>query len=171
MPNQDPAFAKPFGNGPVRVGTQGLLRLCLKTFVAPLLPARLTAPGSPRMVILQPLLTASWLLTASCQSVKEFSRRHHPKGKFLSTDEEGNFSSVFKFINLFWFWSSISLCFGYHCRFGFSSFNRFFIIVRGAFSCKRLVDMIRLMASQGRQGWSYMYLVYTKTVDSIVRAL
>ena len=27
----------------------GLFRLCLKTFVAPFLPARLTAPGSPRM--------------------------------------------------------------------------------------------------------------------------
>ena len=27
-----------FGNGPVRVGTQGLFRLCLKTFVAPFLP-------------------------------------------------------------------------------------------------------------------------------------
>ena len=33
----------------MRVGTQGLFRLCLKTFVAPFLPARLTAPGSPRM--------------------------------------------------------------------------------------------------------------------------
>ena len=28
----------------------GLFRLCLKTLVAPFLPARLTAPGSPRMV-------------------------------------------------------------------------------------------------------------------------
>ena len=27
MPNQEPAFAWPFGNGPVRVGTQGLFRL------------------------------------------------------------------------------------------------------------------------------------------------
>ena len=33
----------------MRVGTQGLFRLYLKTFVAPFLPARLTAPGSPRM--------------------------------------------------------------------------------------------------------------------------
>ena len=49
MPNQELAFAWPFGNGPVRVGTQGLFRLYLKTFVAPFLPARLTAPGSPRM--------------------------------------------------------------------------------------------------------------------------
>ena len=49
MPNQEPAFAWPFGNGPVRVGTQGLFRLCLTTFVAPFLPALLTAPGSPRM--------------------------------------------------------------------------------------------------------------------------
>ena len=38
-----------FGNVPVRVGTQGLFRPYLKTFVAPFLPARLTAPGSPRM--------------------------------------------------------------------------------------------------------------------------
>ena len=34
----------------VRVGTEGLFRLCVKTFVAPFLPARLTAPRSPRMV-------------------------------------------------------------------------------------------------------------------------
>ena len=36
------AFAWPSGNGPVRVS-------CLKPFVAPFLPTRLTAPGSPRM--------------------------------------------------------------------------------------------------------------------------
>ena len=47
MPNQESAFAWPFGNGPVRVGTQGFFRLCLKTSVAPFLPTRLTAPGSP----------------------------------------------------------------------------------------------------------------------------
>ena len=41
-----------FGNGPVRVGTQGLFRLCLKTLVAPFLPVRLTAPGSPWMGLL-----------------------------------------------------------------------------------------------------------------------
>ena len=35
MPNQETALAWPFGNGPVSVGTQGLFRLCLKTFVAP----------------------------------------------------------------------------------------------------------------------------------------
>ena len=49
LPNQEQAFAWPFGNGLVRVGTQWLFRLCLKTFVAPFNPARLTAPGSPRM--------------------------------------------------------------------------------------------------------------------------
>ena len=48
VPNQEPAFAWPFGNGPVRVGTQGLFRLCLKTFVAPFLLARLTATRSPK---------------------------------------------------------------------------------------------------------------------------
>ena len=31
----------------MRVGTQGLFRPCLKTFVAPFLSARLTAPRSP----------------------------------------------------------------------------------------------------------------------------
>ena len=36
------AFAWPSGNGPVRVS-------CLKPFVAPFLPTRLTALGSPRM--------------------------------------------------------------------------------------------------------------------------
>ena len=36
-------------SGPVRVGTQGLFRLFLKTLVAPFLQTRLTAPGSPRM--------------------------------------------------------------------------------------------------------------------------
>ena len=49
VPNQEPVFAWLFGNGLVRVGTQGLFRQCLKTFIAPFLPARLTAPGSPRM--------------------------------------------------------------------------------------------------------------------------
>ena len=34
MPSQELALAWPFGNGPVRVGTQGLFRPCLKTFVA-----------------------------------------------------------------------------------------------------------------------------------------
>ena len=51
VPNQEPAFARPFGNGSVRVGTQGLFRPCLKTFVAPFNRARLTTPGSPRMAI------------------------------------------------------------------------------------------------------------------------
>ena len=49
LPNREPAFAWPFGNGPVRVGTRGLFHPCLKTFFATFLPARLTAPGSPRM--------------------------------------------------------------------------------------------------------------------------
>ena len=49
MPNQEPASAWIFGNSSVRVGTRGLFRPCLKTFVPPFLPTRLTAPGSPRM--------------------------------------------------------------------------------------------------------------------------
>ena len=39
-----------FGNSSVRVGTQGLFRPYLKTFVPPFLPTRLTATRSPRMV-------------------------------------------------------------------------------------------------------------------------
>ena len=31
MPSQEPAFAWPFGNGPVTIGTQGLFRSCLNT--------------------------------------------------------------------------------------------------------------------------------------------
>ena len=42
VPGQEPAFAWPSGNGPVRVSS-------LKPFVAPFLPTRATAPGSPRM--------------------------------------------------------------------------------------------------------------------------
>ena len=49
MFKQEPALTWPFGNGPVRVGTQGLFHQRLKTFITPSLPARLTAPGSPRM--------------------------------------------------------------------------------------------------------------------------
>ena len=49
MPNQEAASAWIFGNSSVRVGTQGLFCPYLKTFVPPFLPARLTAPGSPRM--------------------------------------------------------------------------------------------------------------------------
>ena len=48
MPNKEPASAI-FGNSSVRVGTQGLFRPYLKTFVAPFLPTGLIAPGSPRM--------------------------------------------------------------------------------------------------------------------------
>ena len=53
MPNQQPASAWIFGNSLVRVGTQGLFRPYLKTFVPPFLPTRLTAPRSPRMSIFQ----------------------------------------------------------------------------------------------------------------------
>ena len=53
MPNQEPAFAWPFGNGLFRFSTQALFCPCLKTFIAPFLPAWLTAPGSLRMVATQ----------------------------------------------------------------------------------------------------------------------
>ena len=49
VPSQEPAFGGPFGNGLVRVSTQGLFRPCLKTFIAPFLLTRLTAHGSLRM--------------------------------------------------------------------------------------------------------------------------
>ena len=49
VPNQEPASAWIFRNSSVRVGSQGLFRPYLKTFVLPFLPTRLTAPGSPRM--------------------------------------------------------------------------------------------------------------------------
>ena len=44
LPNQEPAFAKPFGNGPVRLGTQGFFRPFLKTFVAPFRPPPTDCP-------------------------------------------------------------------------------------------------------------------------------
>ena len=53
MPKQEPASAWIFENTSVRVGTQGLFRPYLKTFVPPFLPSRLTAPESPRVVYRQ----------------------------------------------------------------------------------------------------------------------
>ena len=44
LPNQEPVFAKPFGNGPVRLGTQGFFRPFLKTFVAPFRPPPTDCP-------------------------------------------------------------------------------------------------------------------------------
>ena len=67
VPNQEPAFTWPFGNGPVRVGTQVFFRPHLKTFVAPFLPARLTAPGSPRMHI-----------TKSMRTIRRLNRKQNP---------------------------------------------------------------------------------------------
>ena len=49
VPNQVQVSAWIFGNSSVRVGTQGLFRPYLKTFVAPFLPTWLTAPWSPTM--------------------------------------------------------------------------------------------------------------------------
>ena len=59
MPNQEPASAWIFGNSSVRVGTQGLFRPYLKTFVPPFLPTRLTAPGSPRMYTCRKLVAGT----------------------------------------------------------------------------------------------------------------
>ena len=47
------------------------------------------------------------------QAVKEFSRQHHPNGKLLPSDEEGNYPPSFslKFLNVsVYIWSSITLC-------------------------------------------------------------
>ena len=49
MPNKEPALSFLFGNGLLRVGTKGLFRPCLKTFLVPFLSTRLTAASSPRM--------------------------------------------------------------------------------------------------------------------------
>ena len=77
MPNQEQAFSWPFGNGPVRVGTQGLFRLCLKTFVTPFNPARLTAPGSPRMLATQLSRFTLWHNgRRASQLARKFTLRH-----------------------------------------------------------------------------------------------
>ena len=77
MPNQEPAFAWPFGNGLVRVGTQGLFHPCLKTFVATFLPARLTAPGSPRICWMKWLVSKETRCQSSVQGseVQRFSHK------------------------------------------------------------------------------------------------
>ena len=55
LPNQEPALVEPFGNGLVRVGSQGLFSPYLWTYGASFLypiyflSPQLTAPGSPRM--------------------------------------------------------------------------------------------------------------------------
>ena len=67
MPNQEPAFSWPFGNGPVRVGIQGLFCPCLKTFVEPFNRTRLTAPGSPRMRALSLSLLSSICILGNFQ--------------------------------------------------------------------------------------------------------
>ena len=94
------------------------------------------------------------LLTASCQSVQEFSRKHHPKGKFLPRDEEGNFSSVFKFINLFCVYLKLNITMRW------VSLPVWFLFLQQVFNyCKSCLfhvntwqNMIKVMASQGRQG-------------------
>ena len=45
LPNPEAALVEPFGNGLVRVGSQGLFRLIYFYFLTP----QLTAPRSPRM--------------------------------------------------------------------------------------------------------------------------
>ena len=105
-------------------------------------------PFSLVFVILLPLLTAS------CQSVQEFSRKHHPKGKFLPSNKEGNFSSVFKFINLFCIYLKLNITLLW------VSLPVWFLFLRQVFYyCKRCLfhvnawqNMITVMASQGRQG-------------------
>ena len=52
MPNQEQAPAWIFGNSSVRVGTLRALSSLLENFRPPFLLTRLTAPGSPRMGVL-----------------------------------------------------------------------------------------------------------------------
>ena len=71
MPNQEPAFSLPFGNGLLRVGTKGLFRPCLKTFLAPFLSTQLTTAGSPRMenVITKVYYKVQWTVITTCDTV------------------------------------------------------------------------------------------------------
>ena len=55
------------------LGTQGLFRLYLKTFVAPFLPARLTAPGSPRM---RPHVSGDFCIRKFFMRIQKYLRPH-----------------------------------------------------------------------------------------------
>ena len=74
VPNQVQVSASIFGNSSVRVGTQGLFRLYLKTFVPPFLPTRLTALGSPRMAKYGSCCSGLW---ATDQFYCSFLLRHN----------------------------------------------------------------------------------------------
>ena len=72
----------------MRVSTQGLFRLCLKTFVAPFLPARLTAPGSPRMILLRPC--DEELLSMIGEANARQNTNNHEKIAAQSLENDGN---------------------------------------------------------------------------------
>ena len=63
----------------MRVGTQGLFRPYLNTFVPPFLPTRLTAPGSLRMTVfeLEKFLEVSFFCLTEIRSC--FFLRSHPQ--------------------------------------------------------------------------------------------
>ena len=67
-------------------------KLCLKTFVAPFLPARLTAPGSPRMglclqslIFLSPRLVSPFLSWGDFHARSRFVRSTIPEEKWGTT--------------------------------------------------------------------------------------
>ena len=134
-------FVTFFGTGMPKSLTQSLQTFLLCFFAFPF---------SLVFVILLPLLTAN------CQSVQEFSKKHHPKEKFLPSDEEGNVSSVFKFINLFCIYLKLNITLLW-----VSLPVWFLFLQQVCYYCKRCLfhvnawqNMMRVMASQGqgRQG-------------------
>ena len=89
VPNQEPASAWIFGNSSVRVGTQRLFRPYLKTFVPPFLPARLTAPGSPKMSTEKSLYIRRYYTQSSHHALRSCSRRN-----FVSSGTSSLFHNV-----------------------------------------------------------------------------
>ena len=72
----------------MRVGTWGLFRLRMKTFVAHFLPARLTVPGSPGMDYIMPLLPKT--------DYKDKGRGHDRRLDELSFHEHTTFCCLLK---------------------------------------------------------------------------
>ena len=86
MPNKEPAFSFPFGNGLLRVGTKGLFRPCLKTFLVPFLSTRLTAAGSPRM---ENVITKVLLQSAMDSYYKLRQVFHYKLRQYMCVFKEG----------------------------------------------------------------------------------
>ena len=80
----------------MRVGTQGLFRQYLKTFVPPFLPTRLTAPGSLTMAAKQQNKKEG-----KKRRKKEGKKRRKKEGKKLNEFILGVFVTVVKAITVF----------------------------------------------------------------------